>query len=724
MASSFIRVLLLCTTPAIIPSSSSAQYIGDVFGYNSAHQFVDVGLKFLEEPRDAIVAINQTVELHCRARSSLNETVSIDWFHNGKKIEDSSRMRVNNEVLKITPRKKKPSEAGVYQCTANITRGLSPAVLISRLARVEIARLSSVSNLNRVIISSVGRSIRLSCEFTSVPAANVTWTFQNQSLQLSNARYVVSIPGVLYIADVKSSDSGEYKCLVFNPCRSKPKASSSSHVKIVSSASKIEVGKGFSPHESFVKNISVVSGETLTLECSAPDGENRFVIWIFSPSFTEGGEEERIISKSKYFNILKKSNVSSVDAGLYSCAFIGDDSVIRKITEFNVTIVVPPQFTVNPKSQNVTLAFRVNFECKADGYPPPSIKWYRNGVPVQTNARVVIHSDGLKLLFASTQDFGMYQCIASNDYGTVSSSARLYMVDIANPTSPANLSCFDANSTALYLRWEQPNDRNHQPLVAFRIGNNGSAPDMPYVYVVAYHEADDQHPQEHIQPATSNSLVVDSLKPDTKYVLSVLSFQGKSGSDPSKSVVCTTSREDMTPSTSESVSCSSVECNSVSEFPITSAKMSYLKSQSVNNSAVLGNFINGRDVSINQPAPLLSGSSSGYANGFIQGYEFGNRRMFYDLESNTLREENDRLLNNSNLPSEDMRLTIPDDQDHEGGDSGYCERNQSLSPHSGYLEDDHRLRKFMDVVVDDGFYESEFQTLNKTTNSHGCELKR
>lgn len=83
----------------------------------------------------------------------------------------------------------------------------------------------------------------------------------------------------------------------------------------------------------------------------------------------------------------------------------------------------------------------------------------------------------------------MYQCIASNDYGTVSSSARLYMVDIANPTSPANLSCFDANSTALYLRWEQPNDRNHQPLVAFRIGNNGSAPDMPYVYVVAYHEA-------------------------------------------------------------------------------------------------------------------------------------------------------------------------------------------------------------------------------------------
>lgn len=104
-------------------------------------------------------------------------------------------------------------------------------------------------------------------------------------------------------------------------------------------------------------------------------------------------------------------------------------------------------------------------------------------------ARVIIYPEGLKLLFASTQDFGMYQCIASNGYSTVSSSARLYMVNIANPSSPINLTCVGENSTAVHLRWEQPNDRNHQPLVAFSVGNNGSAPDMRYVYVVAYHEA-------------------------------------------------------------------------------------------------------------------------------------------------------------------------------------------------------------------------------------------
>lgn len=51
---------------------------------------------------------------------------------------------------------------------------------------------------------------------------------------------------------------------------------------------------------------------------------------------------------------------------------------------------------------------------------------------------------------------------------------------------------------------------------------------------------DGQQIQEHVQPVPSNSLVVDLLKSDTKYIFSVMSFQGTSGSDPSKSVACTT----------------------------------------------------------------------------------------------------------------------------------------------------------------------------------------
>lgn len=45
--------------------------------------------------------------------------------------------------------------------------------------------------------------------------------------------------------------------------------------------------------------------------------------------------------------------------------------------------------------------------------------------------------------------------------------------------------------------------------------------------------------------------------------------------------------EDIPPSTLESVTSSSVEGNSVSEFPIKSTKISYLNLQTLNNSAVL-----------------------------------------------------------------------------------------------------------------------------------------
>lgn len=69
---------------------------------NLARQSIDVGLRFLEEPSDTVVSFNKTAELYCRAQSSYDETITIGWLHNGKKLEDSSQMATNNQVLKAS----------------------------------------------------------------------------------------------------------------------------------------------------------------------------------------------------------------------------------------------------------------------------------------------------------------------------------------------------------------------------------------------------------------------------------------------------------------------------------------------------------------------------------------------------------------------------------------------------------------------------------------------
>lgn len=51
------------------------------------------------------------------------------------------------------------------------------------------------------------------------------------------------------------------------------------------------------------------------------------------------------------------------------------------------------------------------------------------------------------------------------------------------------------------------------------------------------------------------------------------------------------------------------------------------------------------------------------------------------------------------------------ERDHEGGDSGYCDKNHSQSPpmkdHSG-----RRQRKISDIPTDDGFHEASETYIN------------
>ncbi len=76
----------------------------------------------------------------------------------------------------------------------------------------------------------------------------------------------------------------------------------------------------------------------------------------------------------------------------------------------------------------------------------------------------------------------------------------------------------------------------------------------------------------------------------------------------------------------------------------------------------------------------------------------------------TIRGENDILLN-SDSPLDEACVTAPEinEHDHEGGDSGYCDRNHSQSPHTKDCDSVQRFRKCSDVTMDDGFYENELQ---------------
>ncbi|XP_071487948.1 roundabout homolog 2-like [Diadema antillarum] len=88
-----------------------------------------------------------------------------------------------------------------------------------------------------------------------------------------------------------------------------------------------------------------------------------------------------------------------------------------------------PRFVEQPKSLIVKRGDPAQFECRAEGKPPPTIRWFKDGRPLRIGGRRSILDASGTLFFLEVigsrqggQDGGLYQCEASNSLGTVFSN--------------------------------------------------------------------------------------------------------------------------------------------------------------------------------------------------------------------------------------------------------------------------------------------------------------
>ena len=72
-----------------------------------------------------------------------------------------------------------------------------------------------------------------------------------------------------------------------------------------------------------------------------------------------------------------------------------------------------------PTERKVVLSKPLILECEADGHPPPSLTWLKDGVPVLDgeSVRVLEQGSKLEILAASVSDSGQYVCVATSIAG-------------------------------------------------------------------------------------------------------------------------------------------------------------------------------------------------------------------------------------------------------------------------------------------------------------------
>ena len=84
-----------------------------------------------------------------------------------------------------------------------------------------------------------------------------------------------------------------------------------------------------------------------------------------------------------------------------------------------------PSIVAPPKSMVVNESGTASFQCEAKGNPEPKVTWLKQNSSLPADKRFVSSRAGLMITDVTSQDEGMYTCVARNILGEMTSSATL-----------------------------------------------------------------------------------------------------------------------------------------------------------------------------------------------------------------------------------------------------------------------------------------------------------
>lgn len=151
--------------------------------------------------------------------------------------------------------------------------------------------------------------------------------------------------------------------------------------------------------------------------------------YIDDIEITESRNEFKTVEEGLYYKLIMKEAKAELQ-GVYKAVFTnvyGSDESSAKTT-VQCTPKVRKPLADTEVDENTTLTLEVEIYAE----PEPEITWYKNGQPVQTDARLTIKRDSqrvenytLSLTMVRGADSGDYEVRAVNSMGTISSKSRV-----------------------------------------------------------------------------------------------------------------------------------------------------------------------------------------------------------------------------------------------------------------------------------------------------------
>ncbi|XP_069099312.1 peroxidasin homolog [Pleurodeles waltl] len=250
-----------------------------------------------------------------------------------------------------------------------------------------------------------GNTVYFTCRAEGNPKPEIIWLHNSNEIEMrDHGRLNLLDDGTLQIQDTQESDKGVYQCMARN---------------IAGGVRTQEVLLRYfgSPTKPiFViqpQNTEVLIGESITLECGVSGHPRPRIVWTSDAGSPLNENARFTFTPSGGLYI---QNVTFSDQAQYNCNASNSEGSIQASAHIIVQDV--PRFLVVPTDQEVTEGQDVEFQCSAEGNPPPGIAWTKAGRPLPNDHRHIILSSGiLRVSSVALQDQGQYECHAISAVG-------------------------------------------------------------------------------------------------------------------------------------------------------------------------------------------------------------------------------------------------------------------------------------------------------------------
>ncbi|KAM9654701.1 contactin-4 isoform 1-T1 [Morphnus guianensis] len=333
-------------------------------------------------------------------------------------VHQDNRRFVSQETGNLYIAKVEASDVGNYTCvvtnTVTNSRVLGPPTpLILRNDGVMGEYEPKIEvQFPETVPSAKGTTVKLECFALGNPVPTISWRrVDGKQIPRKARRHRSS--GLLEIPNFQQEDAGLYECVAEN-VRGK------------------NVARGqltFYAQPNWIQKISdghAAIEESVVWECRASGRPKPSYRWLKDgePLLPQG----RVQLEQGSLTI---TNVSLSDAGMYQCVAENRHGIIFASAELSV-IAVGPDFskTLLKKLTLVKVGGEVIIECKPKASPRPTYSWKKGKDILKENERITILDDGsLRIVNVTKSDAGSYTCVATNHFGTASSTGSLVVKD-------------------------------------------------------------------------------------------------------------------------------------------------------------------------------------------------------------------------------------------------------------------------------------------------------